>query len=845
MNRSTRSLRFNLQRLTLLSACCVGLLTVAAMAQSDAAHQQFLFAYKLLQRGENQLAIEAFDDYLNQFPQADKRGDALYFSAMLNRRLGKPQAALAKLEKVATTQLVDGDAVELLRGQLLVDLQRFDQAIQPLEKIDLAKQPDTVKVSTLYLMGIAYRGSGNFDAAAKALQQAAKLDTPMRSQAQLDLARTLITAKQPDAAMKLLDQLIEQSPSNLADVARLAGDLSYQRQRYDQAARYYQLITAGSQSSPHFPAAIMGTLWSYHADNKPESLTAAYQRLHQALPDNQQAFAAYLAAVAYQRLNQHEQAAKLLADATTKHPGAAVADQLLYRLAISQSALGQHRAMEQTLMRLLSGYPKTPLRPDAMFLLAQADAKQGNVTRGAARLTEIIDQGEQHPYFLSALLQRARLYEQHNRIEAAVLDYNRYLENCEYERLPANEDGRTLFKPTQTQANILLRLLDLSYRIGHYEQTQQIADQWFRLMQLPAEVEQEVLYRVALSHIKRNQHDQAIASLRQLNQQHPVHRYLDEANYYLGLLQTTKGQPGEAMAFLKQAAGSKNLSQPLRINALKLLFLNYENSGQRDAAAQALLDIEKLSGRAALSIDDLIWLGSYLATSPKPNQAMDYFTEALQPQRRASLAQQSAAHYWRGRAQLAANQLAQAKASFEAAIKTQRGPTQAAQLWLGKTLLQMQQPMEAVGTLLPLSSDEDPAVASAALLALGEASIGQAQAARRADNPEAARQSLEQARRFLKRLVLLYPSPILSPVPEQGHLWLARVEHELDQAQQANDTLQTLIDKFPDSDYAQLAQAVQWQWQGREDAARQRLLELQDEATNLDFKQMIALWLRP
>ena len=106
---SWRSLRlcgekFSMERFRGLICCfavfllfCFSASAFAQPAPSDPSHQQFLFAYKLLQRGENQLAVEAFDEYLTKFPDAAKRGDAMYFSAMLYRRLGQPAKALAKL----------------------------------------------------------------------------------------------------------------------------------------------------------------------------------------------------------------------------------------------------------------------------------------------------------------------------------------------------------------------------------------------------------------------------------------------------------------------------------------------------------------------------------------------------------------------------------------------------------------------------------------------------------------------------------------------------------------------------------------------------------------------------
>ncbi|MFK7790679.1 MAG: hypothetical protein AB8C95_14450, partial [Phycisphaeraceae bacterium] len=55
----------------------------SVFAQSDAEHQQFLFAYKLLQRGEVADAASEFDEYLGKFPNGAKLGDAQYYRALL------------------------------------------------------------------------------------------------------------------------------------------------------------------------------------------------------------------------------------------------------------------------------------------------------------------------------------------------------------------------------------------------------------------------------------------------------------------------------------------------------------------------------------------------------------------------------------------------------------------------------------------------------------------------------------------------------------------------------------------------------------------------------------------
>ena len=160
-----------------------------AYAQSDAEHQQFLFAYRLLQRGDVEEAASEFDDYLGEFPQGEKLGDAQYYRALLYRRAGDNERAAETLDDSADPTLVPGYAVDLLRGQVPSDLGRFEDALASLERIDVEDLEPNVAVSALYLKGLAYRGADNLEAAATALGDAAQLDTPMRARALLDLAK--------------------------------------------------------------------------------------------------------------------------------------------------------------------------------------------------------------------------------------------------------------------------------------------------------------------------------------------------------------------------------------------------------------------------------------------------------------------------------------------------------------------------------------------------------------------------------------------------------------------------------------------------------------------------------
>ena len=63
----------------------------APAVSSAAAHQQFVFAYRVLQRTQQnndprdlELAADAFDEYLGRFPDDNKKADALFFLSLIH-----------------------------------------------------------------------------------------------------------------------------------------------------------------------------------------------------------------------------------------------------------------------------------------------------------------------------------------------------------------------------------------------------------------------------------------------------------------------------------------------------------------------------------------------------------------------------------------------------------------------------------------------------------------------------------------------------------------------------------------------------------------------------------------
>jgi tetratricopeptide (TPR) repeat protein len=781
----------------------------AAAQQNDPAHQQFLFAYKLLQRGDDQMAADAFDDYLGKFPRDAKRGDGLYYRALLFRRAGRNDMAAGLLEDVPEPQIVPAYAVDLLKGQVLADLQRHEEAVVALRRIDTEALEPKVAVSVLYLRGLAQRGAENLPAAAVDLEAAAELDSPMRGRALLDLARVQVLMGREQEAVTTLSRAMRHTDATAAaEAARMAGDISYNNREYDRAVELYGRVLDRHQGSRHFGAAVIGTLWSHYSAGRYRQVLEVFDRHRTALPVQDRVAAWYLAGSAQQDLGEHERAVQLFDQVAHGEGRVPLQDKVLYKLAASQFELGRFDQMTRTVERLRTQFPDSDVAVDAAFLLAAADARRGNVAQGAARLTQIVDQGPQSPYYLQALLRRARMYENHDRLDAAADDYFRFLEGSTIPSVGQRPDGQPLLRPTQIQAGAFLRLLDVYQRLNRHELTAGLAKRWLDTKRLEPLVEQEAMYRRALALVRVGNSNDALAVFERLEQQHPLSPFSSEVSYYRGLLLLSLDRADQAVPLLERAADNEELARPLRVNALRLVALRQRNTGGAAAAAETLRRIESLADVDQFTDAELLWMARHLVEAGEASEAMRYTRPLVEGRPGASSATRAEALYLAGRAHRAAGRLDDAERLFQQVVAMGHGFDLESQLELAKVTADRGHFDEAGRQLEGLIRSEASAIAAEALFTAASFQRELAAKHRRAENREGVRAANLAAQHSLKRLVLLYPFRELEPMPQLAYLELADIAVELDELDAAARELRELVEKYPDGPFAVYARAV-------------------------------------
>lgn len=770
-----------------------------ALAQSDAEHQQFLFAYKLLQRGDLAEAAAEFDEYLGAFPRGEKLGDAQYYRALLHRKDGSNDRAAAMLDGAADPTLVPAYAVDLLRGQVLSDLRRFDEALAALERIDTDDLSPSVAVSAFYLRGLAYRGADNLEAAATALADAANLDTPMRARALLDLAKVQALMDAPEQAVQTLERcLAVDNADTTPEAARFAGDLTYNRGDYAAAIGYYGQVVSRFQSSTHFAPAVVGTLWAQFGDGKYDQLLATYNRFREALPVQDRLAAGYLAGSAQQELGNHERAVALLAPVSRGDGSVPLQEKVLYKLAISQYHLGEHDAMGQTIALLQRHFPASPLRIDLAFLQATADADRGQVQRGAARLTEFVDEGPDAPYYAQALLRRAHLYETNGQVNAAASDYRRYLATVE--------------QHDATSIQAVFRLIELDTALGEHAQAKELAQQVLAIREAATrtpEVEQEALYRLAVAERYLGNLDAALEAHDRLADRHPINPYSAESSLERGLIRMKLGDAERGVPLLLEASGSESLPLPSRIQAMRIAAQHYEDGGDGDLALALRQQIQDMAGVDGLSENERFWLAQVALEEGDAQATLGYLEgigEGEDATTSARLVED--AKLLRGIAQRLAGDFEASIESLGSLRALSERLTLDAWLELARTLRAQGERERALQELAGLmNTDRSQRIAALALYESGQIHQELAAQHRQRIDPAGELAQLEKAQRVLKMIVLLHADRAGDDLAQRSYLELVDIADALEEEAQAQGLLAELMENYPDTPYAKFARA--------------------------------------
>jgi tetratricopeptide (TPR) repeat protein len=788
-----------------LAAIGVPVVMHAAPAHAQAttastANQQFLLAYRLFNRGEDALAQEAFIEFTGGFASDPKVGDARYYLALLERRKGNSKKAQEYLADAPAPSLVPTYAMQVLHGQVLTELGQYKEAIAVLEQVDVTNLAPLAHASVLFLKGTAYRESGNLTAAQQAMKDAAAQDSALKARATMEQGRLLAMQGKPEEAIEMLKACLALDDSTVTpDAARLAGDLSYELQKFPDAVGYYDTVIRRHQSSPQFAPAAVGMLWALLGSGQYDAVQRANSQLRPTLKGVDAFMADYIAGGAYQAAGEHAQAVQKFT-ALLNSPVSAdqPRDKAVYKLAMSQFELKRYDDLAATLKDFDSRFADSPLRGDVEFLLAASEVKQGNTAAAAARLTAIVNQGTSGPYYLDSIMQRARLYESTDDYPAAIEDYRLYLKM-------AAELQRPLGKGDAAKA--ALRQIDLLNRTGKNDESLAAVEILLSRPGIEPLDKQEAMYRKSRALIDKKEYDKAIAALVELDREFPQNRFAAESWYYRGMLLMTLNRPDEAVDPLIAAGRSDQLSLAMRINAYRLA-ASQMHEKRPGFAVDLLYELEKVATRDVLQPQELIWISRYLTQTGEARKSLSYLSALLAEDSQAPGVARAEAVLLAGLNMQSLDRREEAIVFFMQVRALSQGFEQDAQLQLARTLWRKGELAKAIEEYRGLISVERADIAAPAIfdsaqiyreLARQYESVSQDRAA--------AEQADREAIKLYKRLTVLWGKPSLSPLPELSYLNHAELEVRLSIGN-GEATYKELTERFKDTPHAAYAQAM-------------------------------------
>ncbi len=838
----------------------------ATSAHADSAHDQFVFAYKLMQRGDVAEAAAEFDRYLRDYPAAGKRADAAYYRALLFREAGDSASAARLLEGVnpGSAELVPGHAVSLLRGQVLVDTGDVGEALAVLGEVDAGRLDAGLGLAVRYLRGRAARSAGELGLAAQELSAAADMAEQqghaLLGPVLVELAETQRSRGDLVAAGAALERALQPTVGGRglpgadweAQAARLSGDVAYERGELDAAVRAYRRVLDAFPGSDHFGPAAVGTLWALYAAERDLELIETFNRLVATLPLQDRVTAHYLAGSAEQRRGNHTEAVALFEPVARGNGALALEERVLYRLAVSLHALGQDARVLTTIDRLNELFPDSELTGDAAFLEASSRSRTGDTAAGVAELSRFVDAGPDGPqgrdYFLRALRQRAALYGSQGRFDAAVADYARYFD--ERGKSPAADEAAEI--PVRwAYGDALAQLGRADDAAAQFGEGVRVLEQRRAAGKPLADVEPEGYFRAGSAFAAGGEDERALAAFDALAKLHPLHALAGEAALKRGAVLRRLGRDGEALSAWIDAAEREGLPAPQRALALRAAAGVYRAAQRNVDAAVTLSRALAIAGPEALVDDELLWLaegrlaalGEQAAAESKqvsPDaslEAKDTLAETQRllnaldaPSRRPTAAQRSHRLYLGGQLALRRGELDQAGEQFGRVLALSEGFDLDAQLGLAEIAETRGDLDAARAEYDALTRAEETSVAARAMFRLGQVEVARAASLARQGREREAIDARAEARRTWKRLALLYlDAEAVQPTPQRALLGLAELAEAMREPAVAAREYGVLAEAFPESVWGRYAAAaLLGRYEGRADDALAMLRQLSE-----------------
>jgi TolA-binding protein len=368
------------------------------------AQRQLEYADGLFAQKQYDLAVPEFERYLDQYPGAAGRANALFFLGESYRALNKPVAARknfqALLDDYGESDFAAPAAYVL--AETAFTEKNYGAALPLFHRAGAKSKEPAVVLSARYFEARCLESLDKKDEAVGIYQQVieAKNPNPYREDSRSAAASILLSRGKKGEALKQYEALAEeaQKPALRAEAAvrggLIATDLIQpEKGRIDKGMveRALVLFQKGrgiSEAGKFRPIAEVGILRLYYLSGQYAQVLSEYEKERQKLPEDARPEVMLLAANSHRQLNHAKEADEMYADIIAKFPQREEARDAQYQRLINIYN-SDPPSVIAAVDEFLQTNPAAERADQARLLKAEALYKQGNLADAAPLYAEL------------------------------------------------------------------------------------------------------------------------------------------------------------------------------------------------------------------------------------------------------------------------------------------------------------------------------------------------------------------------------------------------------------------------------------------------------------------------
>ncbi len=758
-------------------ALLVATLAIAQSADQLDASERLSFADGLYAREMHDLAAPEYAAFIQNFPRAEAIDVAYFRLGECHRFLGN----LAEADKAYTRVFADYPDSEFRhragfrRANLFKDADKPGAAIPLYRKLLESKPPPDIAAPAHYYLGDTLLQEGKAEEAAKEFEIVSE---KYRGSAFFAYAGLKLASLQGEAgseaelAIELYGDVLEKAETDRvrAEAIYQLAELHYTQENYTQSAKLFARLLTEFPNDQRTAGARLRAAWAAHkAGLYADALKTAIDSMKGARKPELAEWL-YLKANCERQLSRNKAAVASYDSLLDRKLPAKLADAAGYERALTLYRLGRHKdAIAGARAVTLSDVN----RKDIYWLLAEAYASARDIDHAIQYYRLITRDFVDSDVAPDAFYRLAYHLQQGKKLKEAARYYQQLADKHPKSRHAPQALYAAGYCHAQSDAD--------AEAIRAWAR---LADDYGKHTLVP-----EALYRKALAEIRVERADDARATLTKLLKGAPESDYRADAHYWLGMLFREAGNLQDAERELRRALESEPRHELERDASFYLAAVLYRQEKFAEAAQrfQPLLDTS-LADR--FTSDLLEWLAAYHAEAGRHEDAQF----AAQ-----TLVEGAESDIWRqigwcliGRACVAQGKQAEATKAFSSALEQDANTDLVgeAALMLGGLRYDANAFDEAFALYKRAAA---AAGGSEALGIRARAYFGMGRSAR-------ALEKREDAARYFMSVAILYDDDVI--VPESLHQ-AATIFGELGQEEKQSKTMDELIARFPDSQWAQ------------------------------------------